>query len=229
MTYGEAVSRIINDVNALTKDQRLSKRWILSILKEVGEFLLSQKLLDKTLYRETDLFKWLKCVELKQDEIVKCPIVEFRRCKSLMRSKKKLPKIIGSKYGYAVLIVTTIDGARRFAPISLLEYTSMVQRRNYEKFIGTKYYIADNYLYIPDSEVEVVDMLILSLDEDCEDASGCSEQNPCQSVWEKEFPFPAKFANVIVQEALKEVTMRLQVPTDSNSDLDSNQKGATTQ
>lgn len=191
--------------------------------------ILSQKMLDKTLYRETDLFKWIRCIELKQDDIVSCPVVEFRRCKSLMRSKKKLPDIIGSRYGYAILILTTIDSARRFSQITLNDYNILSRRKNSKKFLGTHYYIQDRYLYIPDSEVEVVDMFVLTLDEDAEDCSSCSEIPECQSVWDREFPFPDKLANTIISESIKEISLRLQIPTDTNSDLDQNNKSATIQ
>lgn len=229
MTYGKAISRVVNGLNSLTKDARIPKRYILNILKEVGAFLLSQKMLDKTLYREEDLFKWIRCVELKSIDTVSCPIVEFRRCKSLMRSKNKLPKIVGSRYGYAVLIVSTISGERRFSSTTLSDYTNFIRKRNFEKFIGTKFYISEGYLYIPDSEVEVVDVLLLTLDEDYEDASSCEEKNPCKNVWDTELPFPNKFANVCIQETIKEVSLRLQIPTDSNSNLDPNQKTQTIQ
>lgn len=222
MTYGQATSRVINSLNSLTKDMRISKRYVLSVLKEVGAFLLSQKILDKTLYRETELFKWIRCVEMKSDDIVKCPIVEFRRCDSVMRSKKKLPKIVGSRYGYAILSVTTIDGSRKLSFTTLSEYTNMIRRRNYKKFIGTRYYISDGYLYIPDSEIEVVDLLLLTLDEDYEDCSSCSEKPNCQSVWDTELPLPDKFGNVVLNETIKEVAMRLNIRQDVNGNLDPN-------
>lgn len=226
MTYAQAISRITNSLNALQKDTRVSKRYILSVLKETGAFLLSQKLRDRTLFRETDLFKWIRCVELIQDDIIKCPVVEFRRCKSISRSKKKLPKIIGSKYGYAVLIVQTIDGEKTFDYISLVDYNNNSKRSNSDKFKGNYYYI-NEYLYIPDSEIEVVDILLLTLDEDAEDCSSCSEKGECDEVLQQDFPIPDKLMNVVIQETLKEISFRLQIPADSNSDLDPNQKGAT--
>lgn len=227
MTYKEIVSRVVNSLNSVSKDNRIPKRYVLSVLKETGAFLLSQKMLDKTLYREEDLFKWIRCVELEEDDLVKCPIVEFRRCNSLMKSKKKLPKIIGSRYGYAVLVVATIDGNRRFSFSTLSDYTFLNSRKYFKKFKGTKYYISDGYLYIPDSEVEVVDMLVLTLDEDADECSGCSEKSPCKSVWDTEFPLPAKFSNVVIQETIKELSLRLQIPKDENSNLDSLQKTQT--
>lgn len=228
MTYSQAISTIRNTLNALQKDTRISKRYILSVLKETATFLVSQKLRDRTLFRETDLFKWIRCVEMKQEDVIKCPIVEFKRCKSISRSKKKLPKIVGSKYGYAVLIVQTIDGEKIFKPITILDYNNQSKRPNSDKFKGGYYYI-NEYLYIPDSEIEVVDVLLLTFDEDAEECSSCSEVKECSNILEQEFPVPDKLLKVVIQETLKEISFRLQIPKDENSDLDSNQRTATTQ
>lgn len=228
MTYAQAISRISNSLNSLQKDARIPKRYILSVLKETAEFLLSQKLRDRTLFRETDLFKWIRCVELKQEDTVKCPILEFKKCKTLSRSKHKLPKIVGSKYGYAVLVVQTVDGEKHFKHITLREYNNNSKRENAEKFKGGYFYI-NEYLYIPDSEIELVDILLLTLDEDAEDCSSCSDRTECDDVLQQEFPVPSKLMNVVIQETLKELSFRLQIPRDENSDLDSHQKSATIQ
>lgn len=229
MTYGEAISRVVNSLNSISKDVRVPKRLVLNILKTVGEFLVSQKMRDKTLYRETNTFKWLHCVELEPDDVVKCPIVEFRRCDSIMKSKKPLPKIVSSRYGEAILKVVSIDGNNEYKPTLLTTYNNSKKIRNANKFKGGKYYIKDRYLYLPDTEVEVVDMLVLTLDEDYEEACGCKEDMECKSVWDTELPLPDKLANVVIAETIKEVGMRLSVPTEENPNLDSNQKTQTVQ
>lgn len=229
MTYGEAISRVTNGLNSITKDSRIPKRYILSVLKETGAFLLSQKMREKTLYRETDLFRWLTCVELEPDEIVTCPIVSFRRCSSIMKTKKKLPNIIGSRFGYAILVVRTIDGNKEFKPITIQDYNVNKSRPNNSKFLGRNYYILDGRLYIPDSDVEVIDMLVLTLDEDYEDISSCGNIDECKSPWDVEMNFPDRFTNVIIQETIKEVSLRLNIPKDENSNLDANQKTQTIQ
>lgn len=230
MTYGEAVSRINNGLNSVRKDMRIPKRYILSVLKEVGSFLLSQKIRDKTLYKEVDLFKRFPCVELIPDDIVRCPIVEFRRCGSLMRSRNKLPKIVGSRYGYAILLVSTIDGSKVFQQKTIQSFRQDSHRKNNDKFKGGNYYILDGYLYIPDSEVEVVEILALTLDEDSDKLSSCGEYDECRSLWDTKFPsFPDRISDVIVKEAIKEVSTRLSVPVDENSNLDVNQKVQTIQ
>ena len=55
MTYSEAVSKITNSLKLLNKDERISRRYVLHVLKDISSNLISQKLLDRTLGREMNL------------------------------------------------------------------------------------------------------------------------------------------------------------------------------
>ena len=224
-TYREIVSRIENSLNSLTKDTFIPRRYILSVFKSKAEFFMAQKLFDKTLFRETSLFKWVNCVQMVEEDIIKCGKLEFKRCKSLMKSKKKLPKVLWSKYGSSVILVTTIDGEKEYKLISQVDYMNLLKRPNSEKFIG-KYALIypDNYLYIPDSEVKMVNILMYTLDEKSDDSSDCKECDDCESYWDKEVSISDKIREVVIQETLKEVSMRLQIPKDENPNSDSNIK-----
>lgn len=226
-TYREIVSRIENSLNSLTKDTFIPRRYTLSVFKSKAEFFMAQKLFDKTLFRETSLFKWVNCVQMVEEDMIKCGKLEFKRCKSLMKSKKKLPKVLWSKYGSSVILVTTIDGEKEYKLISQVDYMNLLKRPNSEKFIGKFAIIIDDYLYLPDSEIKMVNILIYTLDEKADDLSDCKECDDCESYWDKEVLISDKIREVVIQETLKEVSMRLQVPLDSNPNLDPNEKGKT--
>lgn len=227
MTYKEAISVVSNTLNSISKDTWIPKRYILTILKDVSTYLVSQKLRDKSLFRETDLFRWIKCFELEEVDIIKCPIVEFRTCNQLMKSKKKLPKIVGSRFGEGILIVQSIDGSKVFNQTSLLSFSNKQKLPNFDKFKGSFYYV-DDYLYIPDSSIEVVDLLVLTMDEDYDDCSGCKD-NECEDILDRELPVPDKLSQVVIKETISQVAMRFQVPKDENPNLDSNIKTQTIQ
>ena len=224
MTYGELVSGVINTFNSVKKDMRIPKRLILHEFKNNAQNLLSQKLRDRSLFREEDLFQWINCVELKSDDIVKCPIIEFRSCRQLMKSKKKLPKMINSKFGASILMVTTIDGEQILKVKSITEYKIAKKGRYYDKFKGKYAYIADGYLYIPDSEIEAVNILLLSLDEDCEEASECSDVTGCTSIWDREVKISTKILGPAMQMTIQKISMRFNIPTDENANLNLNDK-----
>lgn len=232
-TYNEIVSRIELDFNALQKDVRIPRRYILKIFKDTAEFFIAQKLYDKSLFREMDMYKWIKCVKFKPDNYISCGKFEFKRCKNLMKSVKKVPKILSSKFGYAVLLVTNLDNTKTYKVITMSDYINMSNRPHFDKFKG-KYVIfdADGYLYIPDSEIKALNMLVITLDEKSEEYGDCDEKNDCAdciNYWDMRIDIPAKLSELIYAETFNKVARRLNIPKDENDDLDSNRKTQTIQ
>ena len=221
MTNGEITSRIINTFKALSKDVRLSRRYVLKMLQNKATFYISQKLSDKSLFREMNLYKILDCFEMEKIDIYKCDIIEFRSCKKLMKSKKKLPDLIFSKYGSSILEVTSLDGEYLFKAITPVQYRMNKQRagNNINKQF---FYIKDGYLYIPDSEIAVVSLSLITLElYDLEQCSSCSKEK-CKSAWEFEFIVPDKLLEVVISETLKELSINRQIQEDQNQNLQDN-------
>ena len=142
-----------------------------------------------------------------------------------MRTKKKLPKILSSIFGYAILLVTTIDGEKEYKIKTLSSYNTLKRRSNFNKFKGKYAYLKDGYLYIPDSDVEAVNILILTLDEDSDEISECSDPNlKCTSIWDRDIKVADKILTPIIQQTVQEISIRFNIPVDENSNLDVNVK-----
>ncbi|MCA9749011.1 MAG: hypothetical protein KC414_07885, partial [Romboutsia sp.] len=182
------------------------RRYILSVARNKAKFLIAQKLMDRTLYREDNLFRTIKCFKLKKDDVVSCDVVEFRRCKSVMKSVTKLPEMIYSRYGSSIISITTIDGETVFLPISIKKYT-LQKKRQYAHYVPNNfYYIQDGYLYLLDTEIEAVNIvLIAASEEEVEEVSECSECNDCKSSWDYEFICSDKLLEPVIQDTLQEV------------------------
>lgn len=219
MTNAEFVSRVRNGLNSINKDSRVPNRYILHVGRQKSEFLLSQKLKDRSLYREDNLYSEIPCFEMKQIEPIKCDIIEFRSCKNLMKSVNKLPKLIYSKYGASLKEVLSLDGETEF------KYTTPAQYRRdryRDKSDFGYYYIKNNDLYLIDSRVERVNLYILTLEKENIKECDCGED--CKSLWEYEFVTSNKLTEVVIAETIKEVSLKLQIPTDENPNLNSNEK-----
>lgn len=220
-TYGETVSRIINTFKALSKDNKLYRRHVLKVLLDKATFYISQKLQDKSLYRESNLFSVLDCFEMEAIDKIKCDIAEFRTCGTLMKSKERLPKLLYSKYGPSILEVTSIDESFDFSFVTPQQYRINKKRTNSNLDL-IYYYIKDGYLYIPDREIFAVSIVLLTLDGyDKEQCSQCSE-NKCKSFWDFEFIVPDKLLEVIVGETIKELTLNRQIQVDQNPNMQDN-------
>lgn len=220
MTNAEIVSRVRNGLNSISKDDRISRRYILHVAKQKATFLISQKLNDRSLFREDNLYKTIDCFEMESVDVVRCEILEFRRCKFIMKSKCKLPKLIYSRYGGSLKEVTTPDGEKEFKPITPSQY-----RRDKNRVEGSDYiyyYVKDGYLYLLDTEIELVSLYLISMELDSLE-EGCNSE-VCKSLWDYEFNVPDKLEEAVVGEAIKEVAMSKQMPRDENPNSNNNEK-----
>jgi hypothetical protein len=223
MTNAEIVSRVRNGLNSISKDDRISRRYILHVAKQKATFLISQKLNDRSLFREDNLYKTLDCFEMESVDIVRCDILEFRRCKSIMKSKCKLPKLIYSRYGSSLKEVITVDGEKEFKPITPSQYRR--DKNRVEKSDYIYFYVKDGYLYLLDTEIELISLYLISMEIDSlEEGCGCKDNDECKSLWEYEFNVPDKLEEAIVGETIKEIAMSKQIPRDENPNSNNNEK-----
>lgn len=220
MTNLQITSIVLDTLKANSKDSRISRRLVLSTLESKARYYISQKLNDKSLYREANIYIEVPCVEFENIDVIKCPIIEFRTCKTLMKGKKKLPELIWSKYGHTLKEIMSIDGSYSFEPITLAQYRKNKQRTG--KTNKKYFYIKDGYPYIPDYEFYTGNLYLISQDMyHLSQISECSE-NKCNSIWEFEFICPNKLEEVVIQETIKHLSLTKQIQEDTNPNLNPN-------
>ena len=229
ISNGEMVSRVINGMNSIAKDTHISRRWILSILRSKSASYMAQKWVEGTLFDDESLFAHINCVEMIRIHSIDCCIAEFRLCSTLMRSKHRIPGLIITRSGPAILSVTNADRSIYFTKINPRTYINTKKRKyaDKEKYV---YYYQDGYIWIPDTHIELINVDAITLKkEEALKLSACSEEDKdlgCPNVWEDEFICPDKLREYIVKETIQEVSLRIQIPRDENPNLDSNIKSA---
>lgn len=221
-TYKEIVDRAVNTIKSYGKDSRVSKRYILKVFLDKLEFFISQKLSDRSLFKETDLYTTIECLELESVDVYTCDVVEFRSCNKVMRSVKELPQVVSSRYGLAIKDVTNIDNSIEYKATTPSEYRRNKIREG--KDPNQRYYTKDRRLYLPDSSTELVNLSILTLESYKANESSSCNKNSCKSYWEYSLPTSSKINEIAYQETLKELGFSLQIPKDENPNLNSNQK-----
>lgn len=227
MKNKEIVSIVVNQLKYLNKDEHISKRFILRKLRENARFLISQKLSDRTLYREDSLESWVECLQMEKVDVTKCDIIEFKNCDELMVSKEKLPEVLYSKFGAGLTKVYSIDGNNEYDYVTLRQYNLNKLRTK----VGNKYfYIKDDRLYLPDSTVERVNIPIITLEtEKIPEINSCGQQQDCRSIWEFDFIGSDRFLQQVIGQVVNELSgTHKRIPEDENPDMDSNIKSSTT-
>jgi hypothetical protein len=216
MTNKEFVSKVMNTLRFLTRDDMRSRRYILSVLKDRAKNLIAQKLGERTILDELNLFTEIKCFEFEQVETISCSVVSFRTCKILMKSKKKLPEVVYSRLGASIKSITSIDNSVDFMLVSEEQYRRNKKRKYTYRAENSIYLGTDGHLYIPDQEILAVNIVALTMNpEDTEDCSECSD-SPCKSGWDYDFIVPSKLEDVVFKEALQIISMNRQITEDPN-------------
>lgn len=230
MTNEEFVSRIINNLKSLTKDGHISRRFVLNVGKTKSRFLMSQKLDEMTLFKEDGIISTIDCFKLKKIDTKECDIFEFRLCANLMRSCEKIPEGLFGKNGAGIVSVFNIDGSKEYHYITLNRYGGRRHRKYKKNSIGY-YYLKDGYLYLPDSQNELVEIHMFSLNKwELDEKCDCKkDKNSCKSYWEYEFVCPDRFLDLVFRDTLQELASIYRTSiTDENPNLDENIKSRTT-
>jgi hypothetical protein len=202
-TNNDIVSKVIGSYRMNTKDGHISRRYVLKLLRDFSKNLLSKKLMDRTLALESNLYTKLECLEFEKVEVIKCPIIEFRMCRTLMKSKCKLPDPIFSRLGASITEIVSLDGMYELKLISAEQYRRN-QKRKYSIDGEVYIYLAeDGYLYIPDEEIYSLNVTFMTLFP--EEADECSEckKNDCKSGWDYPFVGSDKLDDVVFKEVLQ--------------------------
>lgn len=215
-TYKEIVSKVVNTLKLNNRDERIPKRFILKVLKDSAIQLISQKWLDRTILSETNLYTFIPCFEFKKVDSKECPSVEFRFCKTLMKSKKPLPRLIFSRLGASIKSIVSLDGEYSFVFVDESQYRRNKKRQHKIKGEVYIYLGADRHLYIPDEEIYSLDLTILTPDpEDAEDCTACKEAN-CNSKWDYNFIISDKLADAVFNQTLQVLGLTRQIRDDQN-------------
>lgn len=215
MTNIEFVSQIFNSSNNLNKDEHRSRRHVLSVGKTYAKMLISQKLLDRTILKDLNLYTSLKCVEFQEEDVVRCPLIEFKRCKTLMKSKKPIPEPIFSRLGTSIINIESVDENKKLTEIDKRKYQN---NRNRRFKIDDEIYVylgTDNHLYIPDHEVYSLNLDVITLKNDEVDCSEC-ERDECKSGWQYRFICPDKLLGTVIEMTQKNIFGSRQIIEDQN-------------
>ena len=216
MTKREFVSKVINALKLNNRDEHISRRFILSIAKGISKTLISQKLLDRTIAQELNLYTTIPCFEFEQIEAKRCPLIEFKMCQVLMKSKKPLPEPVFSRLGASIKDIISLDGNFRFTYLDKGQYQRNKKRQHSLKGEVYVYLDTDMHLYIPDEEIYSIDLTILTMDtEDVEDCSSCNDKK-CLSKWDSEFVVSDKLSDTVLNQTLQILGVGRSIRADQN-------------
>lgn len=227
MLKGEFVSDIKSSLNLTNKDSNVSRRHVLSVGMSYLKTYLAQRKDDGKLTDVSVLNQTISCFKLEQTKVKDCGFPELFVCNNIMRSVCKLPETLESNIGYSINSVMSVDGVFHYRPTTRYKYSKLLKRK-YVRNLDEYFFVEDGYLYLPNTEVELVDVNLTMLEGELEDkCTSCGDDegvDKCKSLWEETFPCPDKLIMYIKQATLQELTVKVQIPEDERPNLNSNEK-----
>ena len=195
---------------------------------------MGQKNDEMTLFKEDNLISNIPCFRLKRVKTKDCGIVEFKLCDKLMKSCEKLPEGLSGKNGGGIFSVLNVDGSINYRYITPRRFSDIKKRKYRTGKVGY-FYVQDGYLYLPDSENELVDVAMIVIDKDeadcvseCTDSEGA--ESGCNSKLDLDFICPDKFLDLVIKDTIQEMANFYRTSVvDENPNLDENQKTKTVQ
>lgn len=199
-TLRAILSELASDVRAFTLDDRISFRYLHSKFNGKIQYFLRQDARSRDLLRDKTLWKTIDCVELEDTNTGACGFVD--NCNTLKKSVRQLPDAFNTNYGALIRVYGVGINGKQYRLINSYDYAAYTSR---EYGSALCCWIENNYLYIPNTDVECVKVVLFPKDQHKVDVIN-GTVSACSSVLDSTVDYPDYLITLAKQEALKEIS-----------------------
>lgn len=212
MQVREIISEIRNNVRAVAMDMWIPAKYIHLKLKGYASLYIKREADDKRLFRYTELWSTIECLEMKETDLVNCCNISIPNCKKVMKSVKKLPEIYSTRFGY-LMNVSSVDYDRDYLQTTPQQY-KYTKSREFQDKSKRYFWIENGYLIVPDSMVKVLRVRAMFINKAEALATNCDVTSGCINFMDQEFVAPEHLLQDIKNATTTEIlnTFRRVVP-----------------
>ena len=223
VTIRQTISQIQTDLKS-TMDTRIAPKaiWVkyvfnlANILKQVNE--------TKRVWKSSDIWYKISCVDMETISAADCPEVAPLVKEFVAKSTVRIPATYTSAAGDMIRDITAIyPYGKQYRLVTPKEYDKIRKRKFKDPKQGYAF-IIDNYLYIPDSEVEKVSLTGAWTNP--KEAGILNGDEPCKPFLDYQFYAPEYLIKLVHDSVLMDLAgVNLKVVKDENPDLNENKRG----
>ena len=214
----QIISDLATDLKALNLDDRLSYRFLISKFRDKIQNFLRQDARSRELLKDNSIWKSISCLKLIDVDPVGCGC--FIGCNTLKRTEIKIPQAYNTNYGLLIKVFL-IDFSKEFRAIQRGEYKDYINRE-FGKNLKV-YWIEDDYIYIPNIEIDDITVSILPKDPlEVDKINGTV--NMCTSPLEANINYPDYLITLAKKEVLSELGASKGLAEDEKGDDNTNVK-----
>lgn len=223
ITIRQAISQVQTDLKS-TMDTRIAPRaiWnkyvfnLASILKQVNE--------TKRVWKSSDVWQKISCLHMEKIKAVDCPEIAPLVKEYIAKSKEKLPSTYTSAAGDMIReLNSTFPYGKQYRLVTPKEYRAIRQREFQDPGIGYAF-IIQNYLYIPDSEIERVTITGAFINP--KQAGILNGDAPCIPFLDYQFYCPEYLVKLVHDSVIQDLAgVNQKIVKDEDTDLNENERG----
>jgi len=219
----QAISLIQTDLK-ITMDTRIAPRAIWNkyvynlgnILKQVNE--------TQRVWKSSDMWYRINCIDLEVVSAATCPEIAPIIKEFVAKSKVQLPATYTSSAGDMIRDITSLfPYGKQYVLVTPKEYDK-IRKREFKDTRTGYAFIIDNYLYIPDSEIEKVSVTGAWINP--KDAALLNGEDPCKPFLDYQFYCPEYLVKVVHDSVLQDLaSVHERTTEDEDTNLNSNKRG----
>jgi hypothetical protein len=223
VTIRQIISQIQTDLKS-TMDTRIAPRaiWVkyvfnlANILKQVNE--------TKRVWKSSDIWYRINCIELETVNAAICPEIAPLVKEFVAKSKVKIPATYTSAAGDMIKDITSLfPYGKQYVVVTPKEYDRIRKREFKDPKLGYAF-IIDNYLYIPDSEVEKVS--VTGAFTNPREAALLNGEDPCKPFLDYQFYSPEYLVKIVHDSVVQDLAgVNQKIIKDENPNMNENQRG----
>jgi hypothetical protein len=186
------------------------------MLKQVNE--------TKRVWKSSDAWQKIKCLEMEVVSAADCPEIAPLVNEYISKSKEKIPATYTSAAGDMLRDVNSIfPYGKQYILKTPKEYKAIRQREIQDASIGYAF-IIDNYLYIPDSEVEKT--TLTGAFPNPREVALLNGEDPCKPFLDYQFYMPEYLIKAVHDMVIQDLAgVNQKIVKDEDMDLNENSRG----
>lgn len=211
-TIGEVVSRIRNQLKAVSQDAFLTDRFIYSLVSKHAKWLMKREDGKNKLLSFSSVMQTLDFVELIEVDAVEAQCTGIKSGITIKRSKYKIPTFMQGYYGPLIRHVTSIDGSQDLQATTSVAYLNIARSKNFKYNKTLYYYFLNDYLYFPNLDWDAVK--VEGIFEESVGRWNCDTSDDCMYRQLEPFNVPDFLHAEIENNVLKDFQITLSIPPD---------------
>lgn len=187
-TVRELISEITENVKAKGVDKHLPGKYIHKKAQGIAALFIKRDADSGRLFAYTDAWATIGCMDMIEEDLIKCCNVQIPNCTTVCRSKEKLPKAYTSRFGY-LMVIYALDIQKTYTLTTPENYISTLSREYKDPDVRYAW-IENDYLVTPHFTKKVrIQILALNKADAIKLNCTCDERD-CVSVLDQEFTVP---------------------------------------